>query len=1052
MLSSFFIERPILASVLSIFIVLAGLVSMVFLPIEQFPNILPPQISVKASYSGGNAQTVANSVAAPLEQQINGVENMIYMYSNSSSTGDYNLNIFFDIGSDIDQALIDVQNKANIAMPLLPDEVRKNGVVILKQTPAILLVVALQSPDGRYDETFLSNYTTVNVVEELQRTPGISSVSIINARDYAMRIWLDPALLVKYGLTASDVASAIRDQNTEYSVGRLGQVPTAEPVELTISITSIGRLTTPDEFDEIILKANPDGSIVLLKDVGYAELGSANYDVVGKINGIPATQIAIFQQFGANALDVAKNVKNKMEHISKSFPIGIEYSIPYDTTKFVNASIKEVVKTIFEAAFLVALVVFIFLQSVRLTLIPLQAMVVSIVGAFAGMLFLGLSINTLTLFGMVLAIGIVVDDAIVVIENVERNMRLKGISAKEAAHEAMKEVTGPIIAIVLVLCAVFLPVAFLGGIAGQLYKQFALTISLSVIISGIVALTLSPALSAILIVDREVPSKFTVWFDYYFEKFTAFYVAGARWLIVRPVVGIGAFLGVCAFIALLFHVVPTSFVPNEDQGYLIAVVNMPEGTSLNRTEAVSAEAEKIAIENPAVAQFVEFAGFSFIDGLNRTNQGSNFLVLKDWSQRTNASESSEAVLEQLVAQYSAIPQGPILLFNPPAIQGLGTVGGFEFWIENRGTGDYAHLEQVTRQFIAKARERPELAYISSTITANTEQLYVDLDRAKARSLGVPIAEVYSTLQSLFGSLYVNNFNKFGKVYRVIVMAQPAWRAKPDDIEQVYVKSVAGRMVPLKSIVTLKNISGPNLISRFNAFPSAKVTGSSAPGYSSGQALLAVEQVAKSMLPDDMSYAWGGESYQEKASGGSSTNMLVGGLLMVFLILAGLYEKWTLPLTILLSVPFGIFGALLAVWLSGMDNDVYFQIGLITLIALAAKNAILIVEFAVIKHNEGMGVMEAAIEAGRLRSRAILMTSLTFIFGVIPLVLSSGAGASSRQSVGMGVLGGMISATFLAIFFVPLFYRLIAGRFASKINSTQRDEDAKAQRNKSNEGS
>lgn len=1024
MQSNFFIDRPILSSVISIFIFLAGVVSMFMLPIEQFPNIVPPQINVQTAYPGGSADIVANSVAAPLEQQINGVENMIYMYSNSSATGSYNLNIFFDIGSSVETALIDVQNQANIAMPLLPEQVQKGGVTILKQTPAILLLVAVQSPDNRYDEIFLSNYATVNIVDELQRTPGVSNVTIINDRTYAMRIWLDPALLVKYGLTASDVAAAVQDQNSEYSVGRLGEAPTDGPVELTISITSVGRLSTPKEFDAIILKANTDGSIVQIKDVGYTTLGAQNYDVVGKLNGVPSVMIAIFQQFGANALNVADDIKKKMEYIAKRFPQGIEYSVPYDTTLFVKVSIREVVKTIFEAACLVALVVFVFLQNIRLTIIPLVAMIISIVGAFGGMLIIGLSINSLTLFAMVLAIGIVVDDAIVVIENVEHNMRFLGKTSKEAAYQAMSEVTGPIIAIVLVLCSVFIPVAFLGGIAGQLYKQFALTISISVIISGIVALTLSPALSAILIKPQEKHSKFSLLFDKVFGAITDIYEKGARWLIVRPWKGVVGFFAVCLLTGGLFHIVPTAFIPNEDQGYLIGVVNMPEGSSLNRTEAVSEQTEKIAMKNPAMSKFVELAGYSFMDSLNRTNQATNFLVLKDWDERTKPSERADGVEQQLAKEYFKIPQANVLLFNPPAIQGLGTVGGFEFWIENRGEGDYASLEEVTKKLIAKAKERPELTNLTSSIDANAEQLYVDLDRSKARSLGVPINNIYSTLQSLFGSYYVNNFNKFGRVYRVMIMAQPRLRANPNDIEQIYVKSKEGKMVPLSSLVTLKNTSGPNLISRFNGFPAAKVNGGAARGYSSGQALEIMEEIAKEVLPDDMTYSWGGESYQEKATGGSSSKMMIGGLIMVFLILSGLYERWTLPLAIVMAVPFGIFGSLLAVWVMKMNNDVYFQIGLITIIALAAKNAILIVEFAMIKYKEGMSFIEAAIGAGKLRFRAIMMTSLTFIFGVIPLVLSTGAGANSRHSVGMGVLGGMIAATFLAIFFVPLFFRLI----------------------------
>lgn len=1031
MFSSFFIDRPILASVISIFIALAGLTSIFFLPIEQYPNILPPQINVQADYPGASAQTVADSVAAPLEQQINGVENMIYMYSNSSSTGNYNLNIFFEIGSNINQALIDVQNEVSIATPLLPPQVQKGGITILKQTPAILLLVALQSPDGRYDEIFLSNYSTVNVVEELQRTPGVSNVNIINDRDYAMRVWLDPALLVKYGLTATDVSEAIRDQNTEYSVGRLGEPPTAGHVENTLTITSVGRLSSPEQFDNIILKANTDGSLVYIKDVGHTELGAENYDVSGKINGIPTISIAIFQLFGANALDVANNIKKKMVEIAKRFPEGITYSIPYDTTEYVHASIREVIKTIFESALLVALVVFIFLQNIRLTIIPIVAMIVSILGAFAGMLALGLSINTLTLFGMILAIGIVVDDAIVVIENVERNMRIKKQSAREAAHHAMEEVSVPIIAIVLVLCAVFVPVAFLGGIAGQLYKQFALTIAISVVISGLVALTLSPALSALLIVQREKPSKFTIWFDYFFEGFNNFYVKGARWLIVRPIIGILTFLGVLISVGILFHIVPTSFVPNEDQGYLIGVVNMPEGSSLSRTETVAEQAKNIALKNPAVSLFIDLSGYSFIDSLNRTNIATNFIVLKNWDQRKKPNEHADAVLEELYSSYSQIPQGHILLFNPPAIQGLGTTGGFEFWIQNRGEGDYARLEQVAHQFMAKAKERPELESVISTISANNQQIYIDLDRPKARALGVPINEIYSVLQSLFGSYYVNNFNKFGRVYRVMIMADPKLRQTPNDISQIYVKSNLGKMVPLSSLINIQNSSGPNLFSRFNAFPSAKVTGSAAPGYSSGEALNIMEQIAKEVLPADMSYSWGGESYQEKATGGTSTQMMMGGLLMVFLILAALYEKWSLPFAIILAVPFGIFGALLAVWLVSMYNDVYFQIGLITLIALSAKNAILIVEFAITKYEEGLSFIEAAIEAGKLRFRAILMTSLTFIFGVVPLVLSTGAGANSRHSVGTGVMGGMIAATFMAVFFVPLFFRLILERSEKK---------------------
>ena len=942
-----------------------------------------------------------------------------------------NLSIFFEIGTDVDAAQIDVQNKVNLVFPKLPLDVQRQGISVKKQTPTFLMIIAVQSPNGRYDEIFTSNYASINIVDEIQRVSGVSSVQIIGARDYSMRIWVKPDRMAQLEISIADIVKAIQDQNGQYAVGRIGQAPSAGEVELTLPVTTKGRLEDPKEYENIIIRANPDGTMIHLRDIGRAELGAQNYDVIGELNGKSTTLVAVFQQYGANALDVAEQVQDVMKRLSKDFPSDLVYSVPYDTTKFVNASIRQVEHTILEAGVLVIIVVFIFLQSFRATLIPVQAMLVSIIGTFAGIYFFGLSINTLTLFGMVLAIGIVVDDAIVVIENVERNMREFGLSGKDAAMKAMEEVTGPVIAIVFVLCAVFLPVAFMGGIAGQLYKQFALTISISVVISGLVALTLSPAMSAILLRVDEHPGRFARGFNAFFDTATRIYLKGVNWLINRVSIGIGLFILLCCAIAFLFNIIPTSFVPEEDQGYVMAFSVLPDGSSLSRSEQVTKKIEKIVQATPGVDSLLALTGYSLMEGLNKTNNSSYFIILKDWSERESKALHSTSILKSLYGKFSQIPGAVVFAFNPPAIMGMGMVGGFEFWIQNRGSGDIAFLASNVREFIAKAGKRPELQGLTSTIDPYSKQLYIDLDREKASSLGVRIPDVYQALQVLLGSYYVNDFNKFGKVYRVMLQAEPAYRATPADIEQIYVKSVTGQMIPLNSIVTVKNITGPTLVSRFNGFPAARVNGSAAPGYSSGQAMNALVEVAKEVLPEGMTFAWSGQSYQEQKTGGTSSQMLVGGMIMVFLILAALYEKWSLPFSILLAVPFGIFGALLAVWVVGMTNDVYFQIGLVTLIALSAKNAILIVEFALIKHQEGLSFIEAAVEAAKLRFRAILMTSLTFIFGVIPLVISSGAGAASRQSVGTGVLGGMISATFLAVFFVPLFYRIIEELAARK---------------------
>jgi len=1025
MISRFFIDHPIFATVISIVIVLAGLVALKALPIEQYPNMTPPQVQVTVSYPGADAKSVSENIAAPLEQQINGVEGMIYMYSQNSSTGNLMINVFFDIGTDPDMAQINVQNRVNLALPLLPEQVQRTGVRIQKQTPTMLLVVALQSPDGRYDEIFTSNYASINIMDEILRLPGVSSASIIGARDYSMRMWLKPDRMFELGLTTSDIVKSVKNQNIQVAIGRIGQPPHESDVQMSFPITGLGQLTTPREFDNIILRADPNGSMVLFKDIGYTDLGAQNYDINGILDGKNTTLIAIYQQFGANALDVAESVKKTLNRLEKNFPVGLVASIPYDTTKFIKASISEVVSTIFEAAALVIIVVFVFLQSFRATLVPICAMILSIVGTFAGMYVFGFSLNTLTLFGLVLAIGIVVDDAIVVIENIERNMRAFNYSAKEAAQKAMDEVTGPVIAIALVLCAVFIPVAFLGGIAGQLYKQFAMTISMSVILSAVAALIMSPVLSAQLLEHGGKPSRFAVWFNHHFDRLTAFYMNGTKWLIRRTSVGVLLFNAILAAMIYLIYFIPTSFVPAEDQGYVIAFASLPDGAALSRTQQVDDRIAEIAMATPGVEHVVSLTGFSILEGLNRTTAGSNFITLKPWDERKSSSLRAGSILKDLAGKCSTIKEAQIPVFNPPSIQGLGAFGGFDFWIQNRGTGSMEHLEDTTKAFIAAAQKRPELKGLSSSINTHTMQLFIDLDRFKASSLGVEISEVFQTLQVMMGSLFVSNFNKFGRVYQVVLQADPSFRGKVDDIEEIFIRSNRGEMVPLTALVNISYKPGPSLVSRFNGFVAAQVIGSAAPGYSSGDAIRAMEEVAKETLPLDMTYSWSGQSYQEKAAGSSSSLMLMGGMVMVFLILAALYEKWSLPLAIVLAVPFGIFGAFVAVWLSGMSNDIYFQIGLITLVALAAKNAILIVEFALIKHAEGMSPLEAAIEAAHLRFRAILMTSLTCIFGVMPLVFSSGAGAASRHSVGTGVLGGMIGATVLAVFFVPLFFKVIA---------------------------
>lgn len=1025
MISRFFIDRPVFATVISIVIVLAGLAAMRALPIAQYPEILPPQVSVSAAYPGASSQVIAETVAAPLEQEINGVENMIYQLSNSSSSGAMSLTVYFAVGTDPDQATINVNNKVQAALAKLPEEVRRQGVKVEKKSSDILQVITLYSPDGSRDPIFISNYALINVIDELKRLKGVGDASQFGSKDYSMRIWLRPDKLAQYNLTPTDVVNAIREQNSQFAAGSFGQQPLKEPQDFTYTVTTQGRFTDPKEFESVILRTDDTGASLLLKDVARVELGAQDYSLVTTLNGQQNAAFGIYLQPGANALDTAEAVERTMQRLAKRFPEGIAYKIPYDTTKFVQVSIEEVIHTFFEALVLVVLVVFVFLQNWRATLIPVLAIPVSLVGTFAGMYLLGFSINLLTLFGMVLAIGIVVDDAIVVIENVERVMRTENLNARDAAIKAMEEVTGPIIAIVLVLCAVFVPVGFLGGLAGQMYKQFAITIAVSVVISGIVALTLSPALCALLLKPghHEPAAPFRA-FNRFFEKATEGYGAGVRFFLKRSLIGVLLFGGMIALILLLFARVPGSLVPDEDQGYVINAYYLPPAASLNRTEALTGAVSQQLMEHPAVQDVVTFAGFDVLTFGVRSNAGVSFVPLKDWSERTTDELDARNLTREFMGMGAAQKDGLVMSFNPPPITGMSTTGGFESYIQDRSGGSVGQLGEKVQAFVEAASKRPELAGVQSTFSANVPQYYIDLDRTKTRALGVSVSDVFTAMQATFGSYYVNDFTLYGRTWQVSLQSESQFRRKPEDLGQVYVRSSSGDLVPLSTLLRVRRILGPDSYDRFNVYPSAKVLGGPAPGYSSGQALAAMQEVADEVLGEDYSLGWIGSAYQELATQGSGAQAFVFGLILVFLILAAQYERWTLPLAVVTAVPFAVFGAILAVWLRGIQNDVYFQVGLVTLIGLAAKNAILIVEFAVLLRAEGKGIFEAALEAAKLRFRPIVMTSLAFILGCVPLAISSGAGSASRHSIGTGVIGGMLAATLLATFLIPMFYLLV----------------------------
>ncbi len=1025
MVSRYFIDRPILAVVASIFLVLAGLLAMRILPIAQYPEIAPPVVTVRAIYPGASAEVLERTVAAPLENAIIGVENMMYMGSTSASNGVVEILVTFEIGTDVDTAALNVNNRVKQAEPRLPEEVRRQGVTVEKGSSAFLQVIAFFSPDDRFDDLYTSNYVTLNALDRLKRIPGTTNVQIFGAKDYAMRIWLKPDRMTELGVTAAEVARAVAEQNAQFASGKIGQPPIADGQELVYSITTQGRLASPEEFGEIILRADSTGSLLRLKDVARIELGSRDYEFAGLYNGKPATLVGIFLQPGANALAVGQEVKDTVAELARSFPEGLTYSIPYDTTRFVEVSIREVVKTLAEAILLVIVVVYLFLQNWRATLIPVLAVPVSLLGTFVGLHLLGYSINTLTLFGMVLSIGIVVDDAIVVLENIERIMHEEGLPVRQAAVKAMSEVTGPVIAIVLVLCAVFIPIAFLGGLTGELYRQFAVTISISVILSGIVALTLTPALCvALLRGHQRQPGKFLRAFNNGFLHMSARYQGGVLYLLRHYLLALVLYGAMVAAAVGLWMITPGSLVPDEDQGYYISAVYLPDGSSLQRTQKVVQEVVKIMQSDPAAEHVVAFAGLDFLGGGFRNSAATIFVAGRHWDERD---KSMADMANELMMKTGHIRSALVLAFNPPPIFGLGNAGGFELYIQNRGEGGSVQLAQAAETLLAELRKDPRIVQPITLWRSRVPQLAVTVDRAKAKMLSVNIDDLHNTIAATLGSFYINDFNKFGRTWQVLMSAAPEYRMRPTDVSALYVPAADGTQVPLSTLATIDYSAGPETLDRYNNLPAVKIFGNSAPGISSGQAIAIVEEIAARALPRDFSFEWTSASFQEKRSGGTSGLALGLGVAMVFLILAAQYGRWSLPFSVLLALPFGTFGALAAVWLRGLTNDVYFQIGLVTLLGLAAKNAILIVEYAQLKNSQGYSTAAATMEAARLRFRPILMTSLAFILGVAPLAISTGAGAGARHAVGTGVVGGMLTATFLAVFFIPLFYRWVADR-------------------------
>jgi len=1021
----FFIDRPIFSSVISILVILGGAAALRALPVQQYPDVVPPQVVVSTAFPGASAQVIAESVAAPLEQEINGVDDMIYMESLSTDAGFLQITVSFAIGTDPEQAQINVNNRVQAALPRLPERVRVQGVRVEARSTSMLMVPVMISPDGRYDILFISNYTLLNVIDELVRLPGVGDVSLFGRQDYSMRIWLRPDLLAQYELTPTDVVAAIREQNAQFAAGRIGAEPAPDDQAFTFAISTRGQLETAAEFEQIILRTDDDGNVLRLEDVGRAELGAQDYAFSATYNGQPAVPMGIFLQPGANALDTATAARALLEEISARFPEGIEYRIPYDTSEFVEFSIREVYITLLIAIVLVVLVTFVFLQRLRATLIPVAAIPVSLIGTFLGMQAFGFSVNLLTLFGLVLSIGIVVDNAIIVMENVERLMQEEDLQAREASIKTMSQVAGAVVSSTLVLVAVFVPVTFLGGLSGELYRQFAVTIAISVVISALVALTLTPALCALLLdKQRAAVGKPFQFFNRGFEAMTRAFVGAVGFLLRNALVGTVLFAGIIVLAVILTLRLPSGLVPQEDQGLALVVGQLPPAAALQRTEQVRDRITGALLEFEAIEEFTSFAGFDILGRTQKSNALVGFARLADWDERTGPGQDAASVVGKIMGLGGGIKEANVFAFMPPPIQGLSLTGGVEGYLQARGAAGAAELETLTNRFRAAVEERPEVGSLQITFSAQVPGYRAEIDREQVRVRGVPIDAVFDAMRSTFGALYVNDFTLAGRTWQVNLQAEGEFRDQPDDLRRVHVRSRDGAMVPLSSLVRLERKGGADAVDRYNLFSSVKFLAEPAPGYTSGAAKTALESIVSEGLGADTQLGWIGEAYQIEAAGGAGTAAFAMGLVMVFLILAAQYERWSLPLAVATAVPFGVLGAALAVMLRGYPNDIYFQVGLLVLIGLAAKNAILIVEFAAQNRAEGASSGESALAAARQRFRAIMMTALTFIIGTLPLVFAGGAGAASRREIGTVVVGGMLAASTLALLFVPLFYKLL----------------------------